>query len=100
MKPKRIHVPDPTLMRVQDSIADVINKIPDFIYYTQLIGPFHLITGDNVLSHKLGQVLQGWIVIKRSSAATLFDKQASNPVPDKTLILNASTNVTVSLLVF
>ena len=100
MKPKRIHVEDPTLMRIQDAIADTINKLPEFLFNATLIGPVNLVTGDNVINHGLGVPVQGWVVVKRSSGAVVFDKQASNRIPDKTLILNSSTSVTVSLLVF
>jgi hypothetical protein len=100
MKPKRIHVPDQSLMRVQDAIADTINKWPDFLYSAQLIGPFNLVTGDNIINHGLDTVLQGWLVVRRSTGAVLYDKQTTNRVPNKTLIVNSSTNVTISLIVF
>ena len=32
--------------------------------------------------------------------AVVFDKQANNRIPGKTLVLNAASSVTVSLLVF
>lgn len=100
MKPKRIHAEDHTLMRIQDAIADTINKLPEFLFNATLIGPVNLVTGDNVLNHGLGVPVQGWVVVRRSGGAVLYDKQSSNKIPSKTLILNSSTPVTVSLLVF
>ena len=100
MKPKRIFVADPSLMRIQDAIADTINKLPEFLFNATLIGPVNLVTGDNVINHGLDAPLQGWVIVRRSSGAVVFDKQASNRIPGKTLVLNASTSVTVSLLVF
>lgn len=100
MKPKRIHVEDTAVMRIQDAIADTINKLPEFLFNSTLIGPVNLVTGDNVINHGLGVAVQGWLVVRRSNGAVIFDKQASNRIPEKTLILNAASSVTVSLLVF
>src|SRR5690242_8486747 len=58
-------------------------------------------TGDNVINHRLGRVPQGWLVIRQYSAyAGLFDKQASNQMPQSTLVLNASGATTVDLYIF
>lgn len=57
-------------------------------------------SGKNTINHKLGQPLQGYLVVLNSAAATFYDGQSSNPSPQTTLILNASAATTVSLLVF
>lgn len=59
-----------------------------------------LASGDNVINHGLGENLQGYWVVLNSAAVTFYDKQATNPRPQLTLILNASGATTVSLYVF
>lgn len=59
-----------------------------------------LVSGDNTINHGLGEKLQGYTVVMNSAAVTFYDKQASNPRPQLTLILNASGATTVSLYVF
>lgn len=59
-----------------------------------------LASGDNTVNHRLGRKLQGYIVVLNSAATTFYDKQATNPTPQLTLIINASGATTVSLYVF
>jgi len=56
--------------------------------------------GKNVVNHKLGQKLQGYVVVLNSADATFYDMQSLNPNQDKTLIIVASSAATVSLIVF
>ncbi len=65
-----------------------------------LLQNIKLVSGDNVVNHKLGAKLQGYIVVLNSAAVTFYDKQSVNPMPDLTLVLNASGATTVSLYVF
>lgn len=57
-------------------------------------------SGDNTISHKLSQRLQGWFIVRLRSSATIYDKQDSNKNQDKTLVLNSSADVTVDIFVF
>lgn len=59
-----------------------------------------LVSGDNTISHRLGRVLKGWIVTRISAAVSLYDRQTTNTIPDRTLVINASGGATVDLLVF
>lgn len=64
-----------------------------------------LVAGDNTINHGLGRALIGWIVVRSSAAATIYDKQSTNIVNGQsqaglTLILNASAPTTVYLYVF
>lgn len=65
-----------------------------------LLSDIILTSGSNVINHKLGAKLQGYIVVRSSASSTFFDNQSTNPSPQTTLILNASSATTVSLLVF
>lgn len=66
----------------------------------QLLTGLKLVTGDNVINHKLGEKLQGWIVVMNNAGVTFYDKQATNQMPALTLVLNASGAATISLYVF
>ena len=59
-----------------------------------------LTSGKNVINHKLGATLNGWIPTRVRSAATFYDTQDSNPTPDLTLVLYASAACTIDLAVF
>lgn len=59
-----------------------------------------LASGDNVVNHRLGRELQGWIIVRQRAASQLYDKQDSNTRPALTLLLNASAPVSVDLFVF
>lgn len=59
-----------------------------------------LTTGANTINHTLGTKIQGYIVILKSTNATIYDSQSTNQMPYLTLILNASGACTVSLYVF
>jgi hypothetical protein len=57
-------------------------------------------TGSNVLNHRLGRRLQGWIITRIRALATIYDTQDTNQQPDLTLVLVSSATVQVDLYVF
>lgn len=59
-----------------------------------------LVTGKNIIDHKLGRNLSGWIVTLQNGLSSIYDLQTINPLPDKNLWLQASSGVNVNLLVF
>ena len=59
-----------------------------------------LVAGKNVINHRLGQPLTGWIPTRVRSAATFYDDQSNNQTPQLTLILYASAACVVDLAVF
>ena len=56
-----------------------------------------LVSGANVINHKLGQMQQGWFVTDINASATVY---RSAPFNDLTLTLTASAPCTISLGVF
>lgn len=54
----------------------------------------------NVVNHKLGRTLQGWILIGINAAAEVFDTQANNSTPQLTLNLKTTADCKVNLAVF
>lgn len=56
--------------------------------------------GANSIDHRLGHKVRGWIVVRKRSAADIYDMEASNTMPTLKLNLNASAAVSVDLYVF
>lgn len=84
--------------------TDWISKINPFIgnpaNNSSILKDVVLSTGSNTVNHLLGRTLQGWSIIRRNGVATVYDTQASNPLPELTLVLVASAPITVSIEVF
>lgn len=59
-----------------------------------------LVTGTNVINHKLGRNLMGWKPTRVRGPASLYDNQDFNQTPQLTLILVSSADVTIDLEVF
>ncbi len=56
-----------------------------------------LSSGDNVINHRLGRKLQGWMIADIDGAAAIFRNAPKN---DLTLTLNSNAPVTVDILVY
>lgn len=59
-----------------------------------------LVSGPNVINHKLGRKLVGWMIASIDAPATVYDTQASNQMPALTLQLTASAACQVSIWAF
>lgn len=60
-----------------------------------------LASGSNTINHLLGRKLQGWSIVRqRGVAASVYDNQDSNQLPQLTLVLVSSAPVNVDILVF
>jgi len=64
---------------------------------SSLLTNIPIITGTNVINHKLGRQMQGWIVTDINAAITLY---RTAPLNDLTLTLTASGPAVISLEVF
>ena len=66
-----------------------------------LLEKVSLLSGANTVPHLLNRKLRGWYVVRmRGNFAQLYDTQDDNAHPDVTLLLNASADVVVDLVVF
>lgn len=92
---------DRTLQMLQNSWASMINPVLNNpLNNGNLLKNISLVSGTNVINHLLGRKLQGWIIVGINAAATIYDNQANNQTPDKTLILISSAAATVNIEVF
>lgn len=92
---------DLSLQLLQSSWAKSINPLLNSpLAKPVLLQSVVLTTGKNTINHKLGINLTGWQVIRQRGLCSIYDLQDANLLPSKTLVLMASSGVTVDLLVF
>ena len=97
---KQIKSDDYELMRVQDNVnTALIPVLTNQILNGQVLKSVVLTTGSsNIVNHKLGRDLVGYIVIKKNANADVWD--STSVTPTLTLVLETSANCTVDLYVF
>lgn len=103
LKPvKQIVTEDRLLNQVQSNVTQAFKQITNIpLLDGKLISDVSITSGTaKTVNHGLGRTLQGWFITKKNANADVWDSQSSNSFTDKTLVLNASSNVTVSLWVF
>jgi len=59
-----------------------------------------LSASDNSINHKLGREIQGWVIINKTAQSDIWAVPTKQTRTSKTLVLNCSADVTVSLYVF
>lgn len=93
---------DTALGRMQSTWAAILNKFVDLPLLQGIqLKNISLVTGANVINHKLGRAPQGYIVTRFQVAGSLiYDTQATNQMPELTLNLTSSANTTVDLWVY
>lgn len=91
---------DQELNRVQEQIEQVLNPLASIALLDgALLENVDLVTAtDKNIEHKLSRKYSGYIIVKRSAACDIFDKQSQDDT--KFLTLNSSADVTVSIWVF
>lgn len=92
---------DPVVQLMQNSWAQALNPVlRNPLVQGRLMEGVQLQVGDNSLDHLLGRKLQGWIITRIDAAAQIYDKQATNSMPQLTLVLNSNAAANCSLWVF
>lgn len=97
-----VRTKDANLQALQESAkatADEVSGCP--LIDGRLIESIVIVLGTpKVVQHGLGRKLKGWLMVRKSAGASIWDSQSTNALATKSLVLNASANVTVSLWVF
>lgn len=84
---------------VDDALRGLIATTP--ILDGNLIEGIVIVSGTlKTVNHNLGRNLIGFMITRKSANAVIWDSQATNKNPSKTLELNASANVTISIWAF
>lgn len=97
---KKINTQSYELNTVQENVAstlDAVSTLP--LVNGNLLENVSLAIGDNSVSHGLDR-LRGWIIVRRDGVSDIYDKQETNLLKQRTLELNSSAAVTVSIWVF
>lgn len=86
---------------MQDTLLRTLNPIFDnpIVAGTQLT-QITLISGTNVIDHKLDRNLLGWIITRKRANANIYDTQDTNPTPSKNLILVSDAPVVVDIYAY
>lgn len=93
---KKVQTQDRLLQQIQTNIADILDPISsNLLVQGHFIKNIQLISGTNTIPTGLNQNLNGWIITRLRSLATIYDNQDNNITPSQNLILisNASTNI-------
>ena len=87
-----------SLSLMQTQWAALINPtLNNPLNLANLLTDVSLIDGNTAIPHKLGRMMQGWIITDINGSATIYRRGPMNAV---TLTLNSSAAVIVSLAVF
>lgn len=92
---------DTTLSLMQSGWASLLNPLlSNPVNNGILLKSLVIKSGSNVINHKLGRKLQGWIIVRKRASADIYDTQDSNTTPTLTLSLQSSADVIIDLYVF
>lgn len=82
----------------QDRWATIINPVVNFApNQGLLLKNVPIVTGVNVINHKLQRNQQGWSIIDQDATASIYRSQ---PLNDLTLTLMSTANCNIALWVF
>lgn len=88
---------DKNLSLLQTRWGSVLNKLLRNPITAGVFISSVLISGSNIINHRLGRKPQGYLIVDQDAAATFY---RAAPFNELTLALNSSANVNVSLYVF
>jgi len=94
------NIPQKETSLMQTSWAATLNPVIALPWNSGILIDATLGVGQNIINHKLGRKLQGWIVVRKTAAASIYDSQNTNANPDVTLVLFSDSACTIKLLVF
>lgn len=100
---RKVRSQDKDLRLVQDAIETPLRDIQSRkILDGQLLEniPISSTLSVNKIPHGLSKPLTGWIVVRQSASATIWDSQGDNENPNLFLNLNTTASCVVSLWVF
>lgn len=92
---------DQALSKMQSNILEAVNPLLKNPVSDGIILPNVIVgTSQTIIPHKLNRKLVGWYCVRIRGAAYVYDSQDANHNPESTLILTASSSVSVDLYVF
>jgi hypothetical protein len=96
-----LNTKDYDLGRVQDNLVRTLDPLVNTpILAGNLLQNIPLVIGANIVNHKLGRNLVGWIIVRQRAAASVYDTQDTNKTPNLNLTLISNAVAVVDLYVF
>jgi hypothetical protein len=97
---KKIRSPDRVVTQLQDNVEQAIRPLLGMqIAAGRLIENVEVLTGTpKVIDHRLNRAMRGWFIVDKDADANVW--KTVSTIPERTLVLNSSANVTLSLWVF
>lgn len=97
---KKVNTPDPNLNQVQENVDRVLGNINENPILNGKIIDNIALTQDEPfeLNHGLERKIKGYMIIKKSGEADVYDRLSN--LPTKTHILTSSANVVISVYIF
>ncbi len=97
---KKTQSTDRVTNTIQDNVESALRPIlKNPLMDGTLIEDLTLVTGTPfTVEHGLGRIPRGWMVVSPNAESSVWE--SASALPTKTLILNVSANVTLSLWVF
>ncbi len=92
---------DQSLTLMQTAWAQQLNPLLNSpALQGRIVKSVRLAIGANTINHLLGRNLQGWTLVRKRGAASIYDTQDANTQPALTLTLVSDAVVTVDIYVF
>ncbi len=88
------------LSQMQSRWSSIIQPVLDLPQNNSVLLQNVVLSTSSVINHTLGRPLIGWNIVRQRGSAVVYDRQDINQVPDRTLLLSASSGVSVDLIVF
>jgi hypothetical protein len=85
-----------TVNTIQQNVEDVVNKIEKNTILDKVTYSGVVINGSATLEHKLKRVPTGYLIIQQNANAQIWN----GAITDTSIVLNSSSNVTVSIYIF
>lgn len=97
----KVNTPDKTVNMIQDGLIRTLNPIFDTPTLNGvLLSEVPLISGTNIINHRLSRNLIGWQIVRQRAAASIYDDQDNNSTPSINLILISDAAVIVDIYCF
>jgi len=97
---KRVTTGDPVIEELQDNAEPIMKRVEGAFSLDGVLLKKKTINGATIVTHGLGRVPQGFVVIRRRGNVVVYDDQDNNNNAAKTLKLNSASSVEVDLWVF
>jgi hypothetical protein len=99
---KKVNASSEELNRVQDAIEAVLNPVLASapIDGVHLKGIFLAASTVTQVAHKLNRKAAGWILVRKSANANVWEPASQVPLASSTIALESDADVTIDLWVF